>query len=234
MPEARIGLLSCGRVKPGFRHLAGDYPDMFASLFGERLQLRDYSLIDGEFPESAQENDGWIITGSPDSVYDATPWIVRLADLTREIVDAEVPLMGICFGHQMIAHALGGRVERASQGWGVGVKQVDVTETQPWMQPPVSGFRILNSHQDQVTALPPGARVIATNRHCPVSALALGDRVAGFQGHPEFSPAYARGLMEFRRGRLIPEEIADEGLASLATPPDRELLAGWIVAFLTG
>jgi GMP synthase-like glutamine amidotransferase len=234
MTETRVGLLSCGRVKPDFRHLAGDYPDMFESLLGDRLHLRHYSLVDGVFPESATENDGWIITGSPASVYDDVPWIVRLADLTREIVDAGVPLMGICFGHQMIAHALGGTVARAAQGWGVGVKQVDVTETQPWMQPPTSGFRILNSHQDQVTALPPGARVIGTNRHCPVSALAMGDRVVGLQGHPEFGPGYARELMEYRRGRLIPDEVVEEGLASLASPPDRDLLAGWIVAFLTG
>ena len=234
MTEMRIGLLSCGHVQPDFRHVAGNYPDMFESLLGDRLRLRDYSLVDGVFPESATENDGWITTGSPHSVYEDVPWIVGLADLTRQIVDSGVPLMGICFGHQMIAHALGGKVERAAQGWGVGVKQVEVTEAQPWMKPPAAGFRILNSHQDQVTALPPGARVIGTNRHCPVSALALGERVVGLQGHPEFGPDYARTLMESRRGVLIPDDVVEEGIASLTSPPDRELIADWIVGFLTG
>ena len=231
MTDLCIGLLVCDHVRPDFRDIAGDYTDMFESLLGDGVTLRRYSLVDGEFPVSVTECDGWITTGSGRSVYDDVPWIKRFAELTREIVAAGVPLVGVCFGHQMIAHALGGKVENAGSGWGVGVKSVTVLEPQPWMGAGVSSYRILNSHHDQVTGLPPGASVIGSNDHCQVAAFTLGDRVVGIQGHPEFVPDYAKALMEHRRGWLIPDEVVDEGIASLAEPPDRELLASWIAQF---
>lgn len=228
----RVGLLVCGHLPPEYTEIAGDLDDMFESLLGDRLELRRYSLVDGVFPDEPDENDGWITTGSRFSVFDDLPWIKQFADLTRRIVDAHTPLVGICFGHQMIAHALGGRVERSERGWGVGVKTVEVTDKLPWMEPPAARYSVLNSHQDQVTVLPPGARIIGTNDHCKVSALAFGDRVVGFQGHPEFVPEFVQRLMQDRRGLRIPEEVVDQGLASLETPPDRELLADWIISFL--
>lgn len=234
MTELCLGLLVCDHVRPEFRDVAGDYTDMFESLLGDRVKLRHYALVDGEFPESATECDGWITTGSGKSVYDDIPWIRRFAELTREIVAAGVPLFGVCFGHQMIAHALGGKVEHADSGWGVGVKEVEIPEPQSWMGEDVQSYRILNSHHDQVTVLPPGATVIGSNEHCPVSAFTLGDRVVGIQGHPEFVPEYSAALMEYRRGWLIPDEVVDAGVASLREPPDRELLASWIVEFFTG
>ena len=156
--------------------------------------------------------------------------IEGFADLVREIATANSPYVGVCFGHQMIAHALGGRVEKADAGWGLGIKQVSVPAPPPWL--PASSFRILNSHADQISSLPAGAVPLGGNRHCPVSLMAMGDDMIGLQGHPEFVPAYVEALARRRRGKAIPPVVADEALESLGRPPDTELLAGAIVAFL--
>jgi GMP synthase-like glutamine amidotransferase len=230
----RVGLLVCGHVREEFRSLAGDYPQMFAGLFAGHpdIELRPYDLTAGEFPTSTAECAAWIGTGSRWSVNDDVPWIRRLEDLVAAFVGEGRRFVGVCFGHQMIGRALGGEVARSERGWGVGVKEVGVHLTEDWMTPPAPSYRVLNSHADQIVRASDGIRVLGSNEHCPISMLAVGDHVLGIQGHPEFVPGYARALMEGRRGRLIPEEVVDAGLGTLAEPVDRELLAGWIAAFL--
>lgn len=230
----RIGLLICDHVPEELAVHAGDYGDMFADLLSAhpRLELVPYDLTDGRFPVSGDECDGWIITGSTRSVYDDEPWIRQLEGLVRELIEGEHKLVGICFGHQMIGQALGGRVARADQGWGIGVREVEILTPEPWMEPAVRSFRVVHSHADQIVEPPPGIRVLAASEHCPVSMLAYGDHVIGIQGHPEFVPAFARAQMERRRGDPIAAEVVDTGLASLGIPPDRALLAAWIESFL--
>lgn len=230
----RVGLLVCDHVRPEFRGIAGDYPEMFGRLLSghPQVELRPYDLTAGEFPAATDECEGWIGTGSRWSVYDDLPWIRRFEDLVAAFVADRRRFVGVCFGHQMIGRALGGEVAAAEQGWGVGVKEVRMEAVEPWMSPAVRSYRVLNSHADQIVRPPEGIRVLGSNRHCPVSMLAVGDHVLGIQGHPEFVPDYARALMEARRGRLIPDEVVDEGLAGLAMPVDRDLLAGWIASFL--
>lgn len=229
---ARIGLLVCDHVSPEFDHISGDYPDMFQNLVGSApdVELVPYDLAAGEFPASPDECDGWLTTGSRHSVYDPVRWIERLADLTRDIVASGRPFVGVCFGHQMIAHALGGRVERAARGWGVGVKEVRVAEPPEWLG--LDDYRVLNSHADQVTELPEGAVVLGGNDHCPVSLMALGDNVVGIQGHPEFVPAYVEALVRARRGTVIPDDVCEAALASLAREPDTRPIGEAIVGFL--
>jgi GMP synthase-like glutamine amidotransferase len=206
-----------------FRSLFQSYPD---------VELVPYDLTLGGFPEALGDCDGWLTTGSRHSVYDNEPWIGRFGNLVRSAAEQEQPFVGICFGHQMLAQVLGGAVRRSGRGWGVGLKEVGVNRIQGWMGGPVSTYMVLNSHADQIECLPAGAEVLGSNDHCPVSMLQIGDRLLGIQGHPEFSLAYSRALLESRRGSIIPTGDADAALASLELPPDTEMLADWIVAFL--
>jgi GMP synthase-like glutamine amidotransferase len=226
----RIGLLLCDHVRPGFQVVAGDYPDFFRLLLPDH-EVVVYDLPAGEFPQDLDACDGWITSGSRQSVYEDVDWIARLGGLVRTLHDQRRKLVGVCFGTQMIAHALGGTVGPAPTGWAVGVKEVEVLAKEPWMDPVVDSFRILHSNADQISSLPPGARLLGQAREVPVSVLAIDNHIIGFQGHPEFPSAYSAVLMEARRGSLIPDQVVEAGLASLERPPNTELLASWISDF---
>ena len=226
----KLGLLVCDHVRPEFEHISGDYPDMFRRLFSEHpeVEIITYDVIGGVLPADPAECDAWITTGSRHSVNDDEPWIRRLETFVKDVAVAGVPFVGICFGHQLIAKALGGSVVESDRGWGVGIKEVEVRDSLGLG----SSYRILNSHQDQIERLPPGAEILGWNEYCPVSMIGVGDNMIGIQGHPEFEPAYSRALMESRRGNVISEETVDAGLATLDAAPDSALLSNWILGFV--
>jgi GMP synthase-like glutamine amidotransferase len=226
----RIGLLVCDHVGPELRGISGDYEDMFRRMFADHddVDIVAYDVIAGQLPSDPEECDAWLTTGSRHSVNDDEPWIRALEGFVREVAAADVPFIGICFGHQMLAKALGGSVVRSKQGWGVGVKEVDVLPELGLGE----SYRVLTSHQDQVETIPPGGEILGWNEHCPVSMLRVGSKMLGIQGHPEFDPAYSRALMELRRGRAIPELLVEEGLASLDRAPDSGRLADWIIGVI--
>ena len=232
----RVGLLLCDHVRPGFRVVAGDYPEFFARFFADRpdIELVEFDLTVGEFPVDLEECDAWITTGSRHSVYDDIPWVISLAVLVRRLDRERRKLVGICFGAQMIGHALGGEVARAPSGWQVGVKETRVGSLQRWMVPTEDTFRILHMNGDQILTPPDRLRVLGSSDGVPVSVIAVGDHFIGFQGHPEFEPAYSAVLMEARRGVLIPEDVVDSGLSSLALRADTRLLSDWITRFIAG
>ena len=230
MVVMRLGLLVCDHVRPEFEHISGDYPDMFRRLFAghPEVDVVVYDVISGEIPADPSECDAWITTGSRYSVNDDEQWIRDLEEFVRETAKKEVPFVGICFGHQLIAKALGGTVVRSDRGWGVGIKEVEVDNELGLG----SSYRILNSHQDQVEDLPPGAEVLGWSDHCPVSMLGVGENIIGSQGHPEFDVDYSRALMEMRRGTVIAEDTVEAGLATLDRTPDSDRLATWILDFV--
>ncbi|MFA9445840.1 type 1 glutamine amidotransferase [Egicoccus sp. AB-alg6-2] len=230
----RIGLLECDHVDASLRHVAGDYADMFARLFrthAPELTLQRHDVAAGDPLPSPDTADGWVITGSRHGVHDTgVPWIGRLVDFVRTADEEAVPVVGICFGHQLLAHAHGGEVRRAAHGWGVGVHEAEVDAPAPWMAPDRPHFRLLVSHQDQVERLPDGAVRLATSRHAPVAAF-CHRRSLGFQGHPEFVPAYAEALMGARVER-IGAPVVEAARATLDTPTDSGIVARWIANFL--
>jgi GMP synthase-like glutamine amidotransferase len=230
----RIGVLEADHVPQRYRTIAGGYGDMFRSMVETADPTVDvvvYDAVHGPLPASPHECDGWMLTGSAASVYDQAPWIDDLSELVRVLDAARAPLVGVCFGHQLLAHALGGRTEKAEVGWGVGALPMEITGGPAWMEPPLQTARLLYSHQDQVTALPPDAVVLASADHCPVAMFSVGSHLVGLQAHPEFGVPYLRALLEDRVDPIGAEPTA-AALRSLDEPTDEAVVARWLVAFL--
>ena len=224
----KIAILETGKPPGDLAARFGDYPAMFRRLLGE--DFADYETIDvqaGELPIEI-DADAILITGSPAGVYEALPWIEDLIGLLRR-TDREVKMVGICFGHQAMAQAFGGHIEKSDKGWGVGLQNYPIVAHEPWMDdcPVISAPA---SHQDQVVQQPPNSRVIASSVFAPYAGLAWLDRPAiSFQFHPEFEPDFAKALIELRRDRL---EDAQEAIASLDRANDNRRVGEWIRRFL--
>ena len=232
-PEIRIGLIQCGHLMAELVRDHGDYADVFADLlgpFGVRLQTWDVTA--GELPSSTDECDGWLVSGSASSTYDDLAWIAPAERFLRETVGDGVPMIAICFGHQLLAQAMGGKVARADAGWGAGAHDYElVGPVQPWMDPPPHGrVRLVASHQDQVVDLPPRATVLARTEHCPIAAFMLGPAALAIQPHPEFTAEVSRELVDLRRDRLGPD-VADAALSTLEQPLDQALVGSWMANF---
>jgi GMP synthase-like glutamine amidotransferase len=228
----KIGILKTGRPpKPAIEQF-GDYPAMFRRLLGEdAYRWRTYQVDEGELPVSPKEQDAYLITGSACGVYDPEPWIADAMAWLNE-AKGQAALVGICFGHQLMAQAFGGQVIKSPKGWGVGEHEYEVLKREPWMDVAQS-FRLPASHQDQVVALPPGAQVWAASEFTTMGALAWTDHPSiSLQLHPEFEPAYAVALIEHRRGDRYTQEQADAAIASYGRPDDRARVGEWIRAFL--
>jgi len=228
-----VGLLQCGHVHPEVAADNGDYPELFADLLGHHgIELRTYRVTEGELPASTSECQGWLVSGSANSAYEDLPWIPPLEETLRSMVDDRSPMVAVCFGHQVLAQALGGRVAKSPEGWGVGIQRYELIGVpQSWMAPATNVVKVLASHQDQVVELPQGAELRARSAHCPIAAFTVGDSALAMQPHPEFTPAVSRGLLDRRRDAIGPP-TADAALASLAEPADRDLVATWMARFL--
>lgn len=225
----RIAILKTGAPPPDLAAQHGDYPGMFADLLGRDFDTAVFDVQAGAWPEPVAF-DGVIITGSAAGVYEHDPWIAELLDWIRR-AKGQTKLVGVCFGHQAMAQALGGRVEQSDKGWGVGLHRYDVVSQSRWMTPAPGTVAIPVSHQDQVVAPPPQARVTLCSDFTPFAGLAWDDDAISFQGHPEFTPAFAAELTAGRRGRIDPV-LVDRALESLSEPNDRGLVSDWIRGFL--
>lgn len=230
----KIGILLCDDVQHELRIRYGNYDEMLAAGLGRLLpggELPVYRVVDGELPPSTTSCDAWVITGSRHGVYDDLPWIAALEDWVVQLWQQQRPLIGVCFGHQLMAQALGGEVRPSSRGWGVGLADNEMVARQDWMQPWQDRLSLLVSHQDQVIHPPRQARLLARSEFCPYFMLQYGHHFLGIQGHPEFCKGYSRDLMLARRGR-IPADRLERGLDSLRGEADSALVLGWMVAFV--
>ena len=219
----RIGILQTGLAPDALSPAMGDYPDMFARLLaGHGFTFRTFRVVDGVFPATVHACDGWLITGSRHGTYEDHPWIPPLEAFIRDSFAARVPMVGVCFGHQIIAQAMGGKVERFDGGWAVGAQDYafgDQTLT-------------LNAwHRDQVTRAPADAKVVASNDFCTNAALLYDDRAFSVQAHPEFQSDFVDGLMRTRGKGVVPDDLLAAAALRLTEPNQNQTMANQIAAF---
>lgn len=229
----RLGLLACDSIWEPLRTRHGDYADMIAAWLrdaGAHVELVNYAVHAGELPTRVDACDAWVLSGSRAGVYEELPWIPPLIDFVRAAHGARRSLLGICFGHQLLAHALGGRTERAPGGWGIGRLRVALRTT-PAGPPPQAALDLFMAHQDQVMALPPGAVWLGAADHCPHAMFALGSHVLGLQPHPEFTASFMDEMTRDESFRLSPAQRAT-ALASYAGAADNRLVGRWAAHFL--
>ncbi len=233
----RFSVLKAGTALPKTKERLGDYGELFVDTFSEPGQAWDIHDVEhGEFPEEPSAYDGFVITGSRASVYENLPWIRSLERLIRWIHELELPLVGICFGHQVVAKALGGEVRPNEQGWTIGVREVFPTPSgeadAPFRGAP-NRLRILKSHQDTVVALPPGAVHLVTSDSIRHEMFAVGQSVLCLQGHPEFDHETVQEIIEELKGRgVLSRSKEREATESLSLHPHREFWTGLLKTFL--
>ena len=241
MVHYRWAILQADSVLDKFIEQHGDYPKMFEDMIQEGIATHESQLsvsletfdVRFELPDFV-DCDGYLVTGSRHSVYEDLDWIVSLAAFLKRALEAQKKIVGICFGHQLLAHFFGGRVGPCSSGWAVGVRETDLLRIPTWLESenPCQSFNLLSSHKDQVEELPDGATIFASNDFCPISGFTMGENVMTLQGHPEFSKEYARALMDYRQDILGIDSHA-RGVTSLEQPIHRSEVVSWILNFLT-
>lgn len=210
------------------------YGHMFQQLFADQpiaAQSRIFNVCRGDYPDDALRFDAYLITGSKADAFSDEPWIETLRQYARTRFERGDKLLGICFGHQLLAHALGGLAGRSDKGWGLGVQRYELHGRPAWMQPPLEQLHLQVSHQDQVHRLPAGVSLLAANDFCPHAAYHLGDQVLCFQGHPEFPDGYAQALLDLRRERLG-EALHQSASQSLAQAHHGRTVGEWMLRFI--
>ncbi|NOD95676.1 type 1 glutamine amidotransferase [Ruegeria sp. HKCCD6228] len=220
----KIGILQTGHTPEVLQEEFGDYDELFPALLRDNgFEFVTFAVVDGTFPDGADDADGWIITGSRHGVYEDLPWIAPLEALVRDIWESGKPLIGVCFGHQIIAQALGGKVEKFAGGWAVGRTEYEYDGNKLW----------LNAwHQDQVVELPKEARVLGRNAFCENAMLAYGDTIWTVQAHPEFTNGFVAGLMRTRGKGVVPEDLMREAANRETAPDDNARIARHMAEFL--
>jgi len=234
----KIGILETGHLSDTLKAKYGRYPAFFKRLVGPYLPGATFitvSVVDGEVAESPDMADGWIITGSRSSAYDDAPWIPPLEGFLRQCLTARVPVVGICFGHQVLAQAMGGRVEKSDKGWGVGILDYQLLDRPGWLDAVGEGFSVPAIHQDQVVRAPAGAHVFATSDFCPIAGLSYGDInkpiAMSIQPHPEMSAEFVADIAEERLQYIIPPATMQPAWQTLKKPGDQPAWGQAIAAF---
>lgn len=233
----KIGILKMGALPPAMAAEHGEYDEIFE----RRLRAADpnietlrVDIVGGEPLPGPDVADGWLVTGSRHGVYEDHPWIEPAKAFLRAAIARKVPVVGVCFGHQLLAEALGGHAEKSDRGWMLGVKRYESLRVPGWMKELSGSWSSIAVHQDQVVTLPEGATVLARSDTAPYAALAYGDPETPYaisvQPHPEYDDRMLRDLIELRMKKTVPADICETALDSLGQPLASD---AWFRAMLT-
>ena len=220
----KLGILKAGPVIPELYEKFGDYASSYEQLLGPgNFEIQSWDIFESSFPDSINQCEGWLISGSRYGVYEHYPWLPKLEEFIKDCYSANLPLIGVCFGHQAMAKALGGRVENFSGGWSIGRTSYNFL-----------GKRVhLNAwHQDQVISLPPRAKVLGENDFCKYAFLSYGPQTFSLQPHPEFNHDYIKGLIELRGKGIVPDELLNKAKQGLGRSINNDLIADHFKAIL--
>ncbi|PIE45769.1 MAG: GMP synthase [Gammaproteobacteria bacterium] len=236
----RIGILQCDRVRSTLSADYGEYPQMIIEAFNtaaaseQSFTFNTYAAYEGVLPDSIKDCDAYLLTGSRFSVFDhGKPWINPLRDFVVRLNKARIKTIGICFGHQLMAEAMGGKVERADCGWQIGQHKATVITHKDYMRPKTEYLNLAMMCEDQINELPEKAEIIATMPHCQYAFLQYGEHFISTQAHPEFSQAFAKMLINVRKEEFPSKRLA-RGLTSFnQSEHDGLLLFQWFTHFLT-
>ncbi len=229
----KVAILQCDNVLDKFQKDFGNYPQMITDLLSsveDELEIETFDVQKGKYPDNIDEWNLFITTGSKASVNDNEIWIKDLIEFTKLLDKSKKKLIGICFGHQLIALARGGTVVNDSEGWGIGISSNQILIQPDWMVNRPDELNLIVSHQDQIHLLPKGGKVIAESRFCPFFMIQWGEHMLSVQGHPEWNRSYSKALINDRR-KIIPQSRIEQGLASLDKKPDNQQFAKWIIHF---
>lgn len=186
----------------------GDFPDMFEAWMSPAMPDATWDRVavhaGADLPQ-AERFDGYMITGCRDGVYDEMPWMGPMATFLRHLRDAQIPVGGICFGHQIMAHAYGARVEKSAGGWVLGAETYD----------DLTAFAM---HQDQVQSAPEGMRDMTGSARCPIGRIAYDFPALSVQYHPEFTAPFMQTLFDHYGGTHIDKSLTDAAARTLTQP----------------
>ncbi len=231
----RIGILNTDTIKPKFATKYGQYPAMFSKILlqtDQNIQVTSYEAHNGEYPKHVDECDAYLITGSKVSAYDDIPWVKELKNFIQFLHEQEKNIVGICFGHQLVAEALGGSVAKSDKGWHIGIDSVQLNKNATLFGDVKEKFNLIYNHQDEVQKLPINGKLLASSASCPIAMLSIDNHVLTFQGHIEFEKAFAKDLLDMRKD-IFGETLYHQACESLKTHTDDLKVTKWILNFLT-
>lgn len=241
----QIGILRCDDIRSSLSAEYGQQDEMIMAGFLQAqaensayealpITFKSYDAFSRKLPENLDECDAYVITGSRFSVLDSgdVQWMNQLQNFIVRLHKAKIKTIGLCFGHQIIATALGGKIERAEQGWQLGVYKANITQTATFMQPEANTFYVVMISEDEVTLLPPQSEVLASSQNCPYLMVQYSETMLGCQGHPEFSKPFAKALLNIRKEEFPRKRFDDSIVSFNEYTPDNALLFSWFLDFL--